>query len=157
MVWTPRAASPRPTPPGSKDSKGNWALMGVRGVFYRQATWPPIRRIRLVAYGASLESWLGASPHGFESHILREVHRMAVQKLRSYRSFADSRNRNRRSLLPLEHSGGRRPAIFTRVNSNRGKSYGTTTTKHVRLPMDCRWCTFSIASGNDFVACIHSS
>jgi hypothetical protein len=29
------------------------------------------RRIRLVAYGASLESWLGASPHGFESHILR--------------------------------------------------------------------------------------
>jgi hypothetical protein len=25
-----------------------------------------------VAYGASLESWLGASPHGFESHILRE-------------------------------------------------------------------------------------
>jgi hypothetical protein len=24
-----------------------------------------------VAYGASLESWLGASPHGFESHILR--------------------------------------------------------------------------------------
>ena len=25
-----------------------------------------------MAYGASLESWLGASPHGFESHILRE-------------------------------------------------------------------------------------
>ena len=24
-----------------------------------------------MAYGASLESWLGASPHGFESHILR--------------------------------------------------------------------------------------
>jgi len=64
-------ASPRLTPPGSKDSKGNWALMGARGVFYRQATRPPMRRIRLVAYGASLESWLGASPHGFESHILR--------------------------------------------------------------------------------------
>ena len=29
------------------------------------------RRIRLVAYGASLESWLGASPRGFESPILR--------------------------------------------------------------------------------------
>ena len=26
-----------------------------------------------MAYGASLESWLGASPHGFESHILREA------------------------------------------------------------------------------------
>jgi hypothetical protein len=26
-----------------------------------------------VAYGARLESVLGASPHGFESHILREV------------------------------------------------------------------------------------
>ena len=25
-----------------------------------------------MAYGASLESWLGASPHGFESHILRK-------------------------------------------------------------------------------------
>jgi hypothetical protein len=25
-----------------------------------------------VAYGARLESVLGASPHGFESHILRE-------------------------------------------------------------------------------------
>ena len=30
-----------------------------------------MRRIRLVAYGARLESVLGASPHGFESHILR--------------------------------------------------------------------------------------
>ena len=30
---TPRAALPRLTPPGSKDSKGNWALAGVRGVF----------------------------------------------------------------------------------------------------------------------------
>ncbi|MEN9715127.1 MAG: hypothetical protein RJA35_594, partial [Actinomycetota bacterium] len=27
----------------------------------------------LVAYGARLESVLGASPHGFESHILRAV------------------------------------------------------------------------------------
>ena len=31
------------------------------------------RRIRLVAYGASLESWLGASPRGFESPILRQL------------------------------------------------------------------------------------
>jgi hypothetical protein len=30
-----------------------------------------------VAYGASLESWLGASPHGFESHILREHNRVS--------------------------------------------------------------------------------
>jgi hypothetical protein len=29
------------------------------------------RRIRLVAYGARLESVLGASPRGFESPILR--------------------------------------------------------------------------------------
>lgn len=29
-----------------------------------------------MAYGASLESWLGASPHGFESHILREHNRV---------------------------------------------------------------------------------
>jgi uncharacterized protein len=33
---------------------------------------PLPRRIRLVAYGASLESWLGASPRGFESPILRQ-------------------------------------------------------------------------------------
>ena len=30
------------------------------------------RRIRLVAYGARLESVLGESPQGFESPILRE-------------------------------------------------------------------------------------
>ena len=30
-----------------------------------------------MAYGASLESWLGASPHGFESHILREHMRVS--------------------------------------------------------------------------------
>ena len=36
--------------------------------------WLPqgFRRIRLVAYGARLESALGASPRGFESPILRE-------------------------------------------------------------------------------------
>src|SRR5919107_6281450 len=32
---------------------------------------PDTRRIRLVAYGARLESVLGASPRGFESRILR--------------------------------------------------------------------------------------
>ncbi len=31
-------------------------------------------RIRLVAYGARLESVLGESPQGFESPILRHVH-----------------------------------------------------------------------------------
>jgi hypothetical protein len=33
---------------------------------------PSQRRIRLVAYGARLESVLGESPRGFESPILRE-------------------------------------------------------------------------------------
>lgn len=63
--------------------------MGVRGVFYRQASWPPIRRIRLVAYGASLESWLGASPHGFESHILREP-LACLKKTNEQVSFQDT-------------------------------------------------------------------
>jgi len=43
---TPRAASPRLTPPGSKDSKGNWALAGVRGVF-TQLTFLSAERFRL--------------------------------------------------------------------------------------------------------------
>ena len=34
------------------------------------------RRIRLVAYGARLESVLGESPQGFESPILRGVGRL---------------------------------------------------------------------------------
>ena len=34
---------------------------------------PSQRRIRLVAYGARLESVLGESPRGFESPILREI------------------------------------------------------------------------------------
>ena len=58
----PRVAPSRPTPPGRKRSKGNRALAGARGV---------LRRIRLVAYGARLESVLGESPRGFESPILR--------------------------------------------------------------------------------------
>ncbi len=33
---------------------------------------PSQRRIRLVAYGARLESVLGESPRGFESPILRD-------------------------------------------------------------------------------------
>jgi hypothetical protein len=32
----------------------------------------PQGRIRLVAYGASFEPWLGASPREFDSHILRQ-------------------------------------------------------------------------------------
>ncbi len=39
LARTPRAALPRLTPPGSKDSKGNWALMGVRGVFQYLASY----------------------------------------------------------------------------------------------------------------------
>jgi hypothetical protein len=43
-------------------------LTKVRNEILVVARW----RIRLVAYGASLESWLGASPRGFESPILRK-------------------------------------------------------------------------------------
>jgi hypothetical protein len=39
---------------------------------HRETGWPA-RRIRLVAYGARLESVLGASPRGFESPILRHM------------------------------------------------------------------------------------
>jgi hypothetical protein len=52
------------------------------------------RRIRLVAYGASLESWLGASPHGFESHILREHWRVSKTlecETASYFGFSSNR------------------------------------------------------------------
>ena len=39
-----------------------------------QGAWLTVkRRIRLVAYGARLESVLGESPRGFESPILRRV------------------------------------------------------------------------------------
>ena len=39
-----------------------------------QGAWPTAkRRIRLVAYGARLESVLGESPRGFESPILRHL------------------------------------------------------------------------------------
>ena len=37
-----------------------------------------VRRIRLVAYGARLESVLGESPRGFESPILRSVKSRAL-------------------------------------------------------------------------------
>ena len=47
---------------------------GTRRVRSFMATAPErSRRIRLVAYGARLESVLGESPRGFESPILRSV------------------------------------------------------------------------------------
>lgn len=63
-----------------------------------------------MAYGASLESWLGASPHGFESHILRE-HSKVLNTLgcQTARYFYFSSNRE---------SEGRR---FIGWNTNRGK------------------------------------
>ncbi len=36
------------------------------------------RRIRLVAYGARLESVLGESPRGFESPILRSAQKLDI-------------------------------------------------------------------------------
>ena len=41
---------------------------------------PLPRRIRLVAYGARLESVLGESPRGFESPILRQIRRVSAQR-----------------------------------------------------------------------------
>ena len=38
-----------------------------------------------MAYGASLESWLGASPRGFESPILRENFNICDLDLMVYR------------------------------------------------------------------------
>jgi hypothetical protein len=40
------------------------------------------RRIRLVAYGARLESVLGESPRGFESPILRQENSAVVLPMR---------------------------------------------------------------------------
>jgi hypothetical protein len=51
---------------GGREVSGR--LVEVRNEILVVARW----RIRLVAYGASLESWLGASPRGFESPILRK-------------------------------------------------------------------------------------
>ena len=46
-----------------------------------------------MAYGASLESWLGASPHGFESHILRRKKPQITLGLFLFRSgFVDHRH-----------------------------------------------------------------
>ena len=50
----------------------------------------PAWRIRLVAYGARLESVLGASPRGFESPILRGEapgSRLNQQSLARFRGF----------------------------------------------------------------------
>jgi hypothetical protein len=43
-------------------------------------------RIRLVVYGARLESVLGAIPHEFESHILRHI-TIIIRFLNKYVSF----------------------------------------------------------------------
>jgi hypothetical protein len=63
-----------------------------------------------VAYGASLESWLGASPHGFESHILREHLRVSkTLECETAGYFFLSSNReaeDRRFLLGCDKTGG---------------------------------------------------
>ncbi len=58
-----------------RQDQAEWRRSGVVGIFAFRCTWPLAAwsawRIRLVAYGARLESVLGASPRGFESPILR--------------------------------------------------------------------------------------
>ena len=55
-------------------------IAGLRAIgYHRSAQSLRPRRIRLVAYGARLESVLGASPRGFESPILR--HSQLIQTL----------------------------------------------------------------------------
>src|SRR5665647_2776191 len=54
-------------------ARGARALRKQVRFFVAVPSWNrPARRIRLVAYGARLESVLGASPRGFESPILRQ-------------------------------------------------------------------------------------
>src|SRR6478735_1512516 len=69
------------------------------------------RRIRLVAYGARLESVLGASPRGFESPILRHVNERRARRVR--RSFA---------LLDAVIRGGRRAEPDRRGPPSSAKS-----------------------------------
>ena len=52
---------------GIKISRFRRIPLALRGACFT------LRRIRLVAYGARLESVLGASPRGFESPILRSM------------------------------------------------------------------------------------
>ena len=52
---------------GIKISRFRRIPLALRGACFT------LRRIRLVAYGARLESVLGASPRGFESPILRST------------------------------------------------------------------------------------
>ena len=61
------------------DPTADNAMAPLEGVGARLAPWVQLRyrgsrRIRLEAYGARLESGLGASPHEFESRILRQEH-----------------------------------------------------------------------------------
>ena len=42
-----------------------------------------------MAYGARLESVLGASPHGFESHILRKMDKPALSSFFISLAFLD--------------------------------------------------------------------
>ena len=58
---------PREGPASILGIRAGFALL--QGLGYHCVAW----RIRLVAYGARLESVLGASPGGFESPILRQT------------------------------------------------------------------------------------
>ena len=58
---------PREGPGSSLKADAGFAVSKTLG--YHCEAW----RIRLVAYGARLESVLGASPRGFESPILRQT------------------------------------------------------------------------------------
>ena len=61
-----------PARPAGRQAKSRSEIAGFRAIGYHgPAQSLRLRRIRLVAYGARLESVLGASPRGFESPILR--------------------------------------------------------------------------------------
>ena len=69
-----------PARPAGRQVKSRPEIAGFRAIGYHgSAQSLRLRRIRLVAYGARLESVLGASPRGFESPILR--HSQLIQTL----------------------------------------------------------------------------
>ena len=63
-----------PARSAGRQAKSRSEIAGFRAIGYHgSAQSLRLRRIRLVAYGARLESVLGASPRGFESPILRQL------------------------------------------------------------------------------------
>lgn len=106
----------RPHPPhgwprGARVAYSSVPLHGtIRG---RVSAW----RIRLVAYGARLESVLGASPRGFESPILRRTEgpSPAAMRVADPSSFPGRRSAERRGGSLARRSSSQRAALSTSV------------------------------------------